>query len=165
MTPARLSEIIARVREGRDMAEGPRRRRLLSLVVRQDVPDLLARIYELEAEVERLVDELPEATDEDCARAAGLAAEHLRAVRTDRGLARMPRLQGGDCTVRAAESSLADGPHVWLFTAHDEDTALHLPADVARKLGEQLIWLADNHYQLAPALSVTEPEEGGGRAS
>lgn len=80
---------------------------------------------------------------------------------TGRGFNHMPPLPsvyGG--SIKAYESSLADGPHIWLNMKYPAnlnepegemlDGVWHGTAEDARRLGEQLIWLADNHYQLTP---------------
>lgn len=86
---------------------------------------------------------------------------HLEKVYSDRGFARLPKIPseyGGDVSVY--ESSAAMGPHVWLTAKapvdlNDRDGAtveapMHLTADNARRLGEQLIQIADGHYQGNP---------------
>lgn len=83
---------------------------------------------------------------------------HLEPNHSTRGFAHMPEIVGRIGEVFAAyESSNAAGPHVWVKLAaptdrnHPEAGRQHLYAELtsedARKLGEQLIWLADNHYQ------------------
>jgi hypothetical protein len=68
----------------------------------------------------------------------------------DRGLAHMPKIPGtygGDVMVYM--SSAAVGPHVWLSAAdqHGRSGAVHLTAEAAWKLAEQLMSLVRNHYQ------------------
>lgn len=83
---------------------------------------------------------------------------HLEKVYSDRGFARLPEIPseyGGHISVY--ESSAAMGPHVWLTARapanlNEPDGAkveapMHLTADNARRLGEQLIQTATDHYQ------------------
>lgn len=92
-------------------------------------------------------------SNEDC----GLP-DHLRATTTNRGFRHLPPIQatyGGE--VRAYESSVADGPHIWLTatapanlndpTGPTVDAPLLLTAESAWHLAEQLMTLARNHYQ------------------
>lgn len=84
-------------------------------------------------------------------------AAHLTPTHSDRGFARLPAIPGaygGEAT--AYESSTASGPHLWLRIqipansldgSMDEDATLHLTADNAVKLAEQLQYLVANHYQ------------------
>lgn len=72
-------------------------------------------------------------------------AEHLAATATDRGFDHYPAIPGAyGGEVRAYESSAASGPHVWLSV--DGET-IHLTAENAKKLAEQLLALVANHYQ------------------
>jgi hypothetical protein len=82
--------------------------------------------------------------------------EHLRARTSPRGFDHLPRLGGGHGgTVRCYESSSAEGPHVWLAIelppSKDHpgglDEAVHLPAEEAWKLADQLRQLVAGHYQ------------------
>lgn len=86
---------------------------------------------------------------------------HMTKVFSDRGFARLPKIPseyGGDVSVY--ESSAAMGPHVWLTATAPADlnepdgatveAPLHLTADNARRLGEQLILTATDHYQGNP---------------
>ncbi|HEY3559695.1 MAG TPA: hypothetical protein VGL05_19635 [Kribbella sp.] len=72
-------------------------------------------------------------------------AEHLSARTTDRGFDHYPTIPGaygGEASVY--ESSAASGPHVWLNVT---ESPLHLTAENATKLAEQLLALVANHYQ------------------
>lgn len=71
--------------------------------------------------------------------------EHLTPTTSGRGFDRYPEIHGAyGSTVCAYESSAASSPHVWLKI--DED-AIHLTAESATKLAEQLLALVANHYQ------------------
>ncbi len=62
----------------------------------------------------------------------------------------MPPLDGEyGGTVQAYESSAAGGPHVWLKLQSEEDgkATLHLTAENAWRLSEQLQKLVREHYQ------------------
>lgn len=78
--------------------------------------------------------------------------EHLAAARSDRGFQRLTSPirgeYGGEITMN--ESSAAAGPHVWLRTT---DPDLHLTAENALLLAEQLVYLVQNHYQGTDGLS------------
>lgn len=79
-------------------------------------------------------------------------------TRSDRGFRIGPPVFGliaGE-RVDVRESSLADDMCLWLHVTAPVDrnrplitdtVAVELPVDAAREVGEQLIWLADNHYQ------------------
>lgn len=72
-------------------------------------------------------------------------AEHLAARTTSRGFAHytaIPSAYGGEAEVY--ESSAASGPHVWLKVT---ESPLHLTAENATKLAEQLLALVAGHYQ------------------
>lgn len=86
---------------------------------------------------------------------------HLEKVYSDRGFARLPKIPseyGGDVSVY--ESAAAMGPHVWLTAKAPKDlnnpdgatveAPMHSTADNARRLGEQLIQTAMDHYQGNP---------------
>lgn len=78
-------------------------------------------------------------------------AEHLEVTRTDRGFQHLPPLAGtyGDA-VRVYESSAASGPHIWLSAESGDDgegTVVHLSAEAAWRLSEQLQLLVREHYQ------------------
>lgn len=83
---------------------------------------------------------------------------HLARTTTDRGLGHLPPIPseyGGN--IRVYESSAADGPHLWVnvtapVSLNDPDgprvaAPMHLTADNARRLAEQLLALVDGHYQ------------------
>jgi len=85
-------------------------------------------------------------------------ADHLTAKASDRGFDSYPPIPseyGGQARVR--ESSVASSPHVWLFAEAPADlnkrtgpmveAPLHLTAENAKKLGEQLLAAVANHYQ------------------
>lgn len=84
--------------------------------------------------------------------------EHLAPTASDRSFDSYPPIPseyGGQARVR--ESSVASGPHVWLFAEAPADlnkrtgpmveAPLHLTAENAKKLGEQLLAAVANHYQ------------------
>lgn len=84
--------------------------------------------------------------------------EHLEATTTDRGFDHLPSIRseyGGE--VRVYESSAASGPHVWLTATSPVDmnrpdgpmveARMHLTAENAWNLAEQLQHLVKNHYQ------------------
>jgi hypothetical protein len=84
--------------------------------------------------------------------------EHLVAMVTDRGFRHLPPIPstyGGD--VRVYESSNASGPHVWLTATAPTDlndpdgpstaAPMHLTAEAAWRLADQLRWLVEHHYQ------------------
>lgn len=86
---------------------------------------------------------------------------HLTKVHSDRGFARLPEIPseyGGN--VRVYESSAAMGPHVWLTAKAPKnlnnpngamvEAPMHLTADNAARLGEQLLLTARDHYQGDP---------------
>lgn len=90
--------------------------------------------------------------------------EHLRALAGPRGLSAMPAIRIGAVeSVEASESSAALDPGVWLrqrvevtpmapdgaITGPTElvETALHLSAEEAWRLAEQLMALVRGHYQ------------------
>jgi hypothetical protein len=77
---------------------------------------------------------------------------------SDRGFTSLPALPstyGGE--VRAYESSSAEGPHIWLNVSCPEDlnnrsgvmkeAVAHMTAEDAKRLGEQLLYLVEFHYQ------------------
>jgi len=85
-------------------------------------------------------------------------SDHLTSKRSNRGFTRLPAIPGaygGEAT--AYESSAASGPHLWLSIKEPVDAnrpggpmveaTLHLTADNAVKLAEQLQYLVANHYQ------------------
>lgn len=84
--------------------------------------------------------------------------EHVEATTTDRGFDHMPPIPssyGGE--VRAYESSNASGPHIWLNATVPVnlnqpngptlEASLHLTAENAWRLAEQLMVLVRDHYQ------------------
>lgn len=78
------------------------------------------------------------------------SADHLTPTVTDRGFTHLPPLDGAyGGNVRVYESSAADGPHVWLrATTLDEGTVhVHLSANIALQLAEQLVYVVEHHYQ------------------
>lgn len=71
--------------------------------------------------------------------------ERLAPKTSERGLDRYPAIPGaygGEAEVY--ESSAASGPHVWLKVT---ESPLHLTAENATKLAEQLLALVAGHYQ------------------
>ncbi|WP_341719854.1 hypothetical protein QQG74_09210 [Micromonospora sp. FIMYZ51] len=83
---------------------------------------------------------------------------HLTRTTTDRGFGHLPPIPseyGGE--IRAYESSAASGPHIWVRatapanmndpTGPTVEAPMHLTADNARRLAEQLLALVDGHYQ------------------
>lgn len=96
---------------------------------------------------EKIIEEVPK-----------IIADHLTATRSDRGFTRLPPIPseyGGQVAVY--ESSAAMGPHVWLKATAPVDlnkpdgpmleAPIHLTADNAWMLADQLRWLVGNHYQ------------------
>lgn len=76
-------------------------------------------------------------------------SEHLEATITDRGFKHLPPLPGTyGGSVCAYESSAAFGPHVWVAVeTPNGDVIVHLTAENAWRLAEQLQYLVRNHYQ------------------
>jgi hypothetical protein len=73
--------------------------------------------------------------------------DHLTPTVTDRGFTHLPPIHGTyNDWILAYESSAADGPHIWV-SVNPDGPAVHLPAENAIKLAEQLLFLAQNHYQ------------------
>jgi len=76
---------------------------------------------------------------------ASSLAEHLTPTTSSRGFDRYPAIPGAyGGQAEVYESSAASSPHVWLATT---DPRLHLTAENAGKLAEQLLALVANHYQ------------------
>lgn len=86
-------------------------------------------------------------------------SKHLTAVRSNRGFDSLPGIPGAyGGEARVYESSAASGPHLWLHVEVPADlnepagptveATLHLTAEDAVKLSEQLRFLVDTHYQL-----------------
>lgn len=82
--------------------------------------------------------------------------KHLRVSTSPRGFRHLPRIDGGyGGTVRCYESSAAFDPHVWVAielppsTDHPGglDEAVHLTAEQAWQLADQLRLLVAEHYQ------------------
>lgn len=84
---------------------------------------------------------------------------HLVAVRSDRGFTRLPPIATADgAMVRVYESSMVNGPHVWLHHVHGSDAVpAHLTVQAARELAEQLLFLVENHYQTTETGSEDRP--------
>jgi hypothetical protein len=85
-------------------------------------------------------------------------SEHLTPIFTDRGFRHLPPIPGAyGGAAQAYESSAASGPHVWLQVVVPADlnspngptvdATLHLTAENAVHLAEQLQHLVANHYQ------------------
>jgi hypothetical protein len=82
-------------------------------------------------------------------------SDHLTVSTTERGFDHLPPIQssyGGD--VRVYESSAAGGPHIWLRATDlnlpdglTVEATLHLTAENAQHLAEQIMFLVKNHYQ------------------
>lgn len=78
---------------------------------------------------------------------------HLTPTVTDRGFRHLPVLvTGSGDRVRVYESSAANSPHLWLHVANrgeddTEGTCVHLDAEAAWELHEQLAHLLEHHYQ------------------
>jgi hypothetical protein len=84
--------------------------------------------------------------------------DHLAVETSDRGFDRLPAIPsayGGN--VRVYESSAAMHPHIWLTATAPEnlnrpdgptlEAPMHLTAEDAWKLADQLRYLVRNHYQ------------------
>ena len=82
-----------------------------------------------------------------------IRADHLIPSTSGRGFKWMPEtVTPIGTTVEVYESSAAEEPKVWLgITRGRDDLRAHLTVDEARRVGEQLIWLADHHYQVEDA--------------
>lgn len=88
---------------------------------------------------------------------------HLIPTITDRGFKHMPVVNGAfdSHDVRVYESSAASDPHIWLRAWDGERVVtVHLPVVAALELGDQLRWLAANHYQLQSKPSRLPVSEG-----
>jgi hypothetical protein len=73
---------------------------------------------------------------------------HLKIYTTPRGLARMPTISGSSSgIIRVYESSAASEPRIWLQIINDDSVHIHLTAEAAWKLAEQIMHLVKNHYQ------------------
>jgi len=86
-------------------------------------------------------------------------SDHLAYTTTDRGFDRMPAIPsaypGGH--VQVYESSAASGPHIWLTATAPENlneadgnklsAPIHLTAEDAWKLADQIRHLVRHHYQ------------------
>lgn len=81
-------------------------------------------------------------------------SDHLIPTLTERDFAHLPAIPseyGGD--VQVYESSAAEGPHIWLKAAEamygqpETEATVHLTAENAWKLADQLRELVRNHYQ------------------
>lgn len=79
---------------------------------------------------------------------------HLSITTTERGFDYLPSIPsecGGNVSVH--ESSAASGPHIWLraadtrYDGSDIEVILHLTAESAWKLAEQMRLLVRDHYQ------------------
>lgn len=101
--------------------------------------------------------------------------DHLKPHTTDRGFHHLPPIKGvwggrpDGSEVRAYESSLASGPHLWISVlspvdANEPDgpkteSIAHLTAENTLKLAEQLYWLVENHYQIATGPQEADDDE------
>lgn len=90
---------------------------------------------------------------------------HLTPITSPRGFDRLPELHGTDPgdSIEVSESSAAFTPHIWLgvkamhtpMDAHGNilgpavpvEANVHLTAETARQLAEQLLYLIEHHYQ------------------
>lgn len=83
------------------------------------------------------------------AEADGEIPAHLWPIWTDRGFKHMPTLRPSTGEeVKVFESSMAEGPYVWLTVKRSEDEAtVHLTLGDAAKVRDQLDFLIHNHYQ------------------
>lgn len=82
---------------------------------------------------------------------------HLEPVKTDRGFSHLPPITDGyGSSVHVYESSAADGPHVWVKIREEQTTprggrtaeiCAHLTMEELVKLGEQIEWMKQHHYQ------------------
>ncbi|HLS44601.1 MAG TPA: hypothetical protein VK045_04135 [Ornithinicoccus sp.] len=94
-------------------------------------------------------------------------SDHLTPTITDRGFRHLPVLvTGSGDRVRVYESSAADGPHLWLHATERGDAGIaacvHLDAEAAWELHEQLAHLLGHHYQgdaRPPRARVSSPED------
>ena len=95
-------------------------------------------------------------------------SEHLTVSTSDRGFDAMPPLEGEyGGHVRVYESSAAMGPHIWLNAVAPVDlnrpegptvkAVLHLTAENAWKLAEQIRVLVGDHYQGDARPEVDQP--------
>lgn len=89
--------------------------------------------------------------------------QHVQPTLTGRGFARMDPIKAehGDGEVQVYESSAASGAHVWLRTSDvkmgiPREMALHLTAEDAWRLAEQIMTLVRGHYQGDARPPVTE---------
>lgn len=70
--------------------------------------------------------------------------DHLTPETTDRGFDHMAPIEGAyGGTVHVYESSSAESPHIWL---NSTKAPIHLTADAAWRLAEQLVTLVREHY-------------------
>lgn len=77
--------------------------------------------------------------------------EHLQPVSDDRGLRSLPPVAGKyGGAVAVFESSAASEPCIWLHAATPTEGAVHvhLTAEAAGHLAEQIEWLLEHHYQV-----------------
>lgn len=88
---------------------------------------------------------------------------HLIPVRNDRGFSALPDIEGDyGGSVRIYESSSAEQPKIWLRVEEPNDlnawavddrsggthdATLHMTAETAWQLKQQIEWLITNHYQ------------------
>lgn len=100
---------------------------------------------------------------------------HLTATRSDRGFRRLPAVRGAyGGSARVFESSSAEEASLWLNVTRDPvgwddsdpnvgELTLHLRADAALALAEQLLYLLRQHYhgdQLAALRAAPQPWRG-----
>lgn len=73
---------------------------------------------------------------------------HLVPIRTKIGLHAMPEVVGDfDETVHVMESSAFEAARIWLTIGRQDGskTFAHLTLEQAKQIGEQLIYLSENH--------------------
>lgn len=92
--------------------------------------------------------------------------EHLDVTKSDRGFNFMPPIAGGyGGAVKVYESSGATAPHIWLQATNPEgqEVHLHLAAEDAWHLAEQISHLVEHHYQGDARPAAVTPEPAGPR--
>jgi hypothetical protein len=86
-------------------------------------------------------------------RRGGSMNDHLTTTTTPRGFDHLPPIKSYGGYVTVYESSAAEGPHIWLRTVEtlhgqpETDATIHLTAENAWRLSEQLQKLVRDHYQ------------------
>lgn len=82
---------------------------------------------------------------------------HLEPVKTDRGFQHLPSIADGyGSSIRVYESSAATEPYVWVKIREElttprggqtKEICAHLAMEDLVKLGEQIEWMKQHHYQ------------------